>query len=79
MYNQPTAQFYRVTTDNRFPYRIYVHCRTTAPIRIFHRTDRGNISERDWEETAGAESGWLAVDPKNNDIVYGGNYAGLMK
>ncbi len=79
MNNQPTAQFYRVTTDNHFPYRIYGAQQDNSTVRILHRTEEGSIGERDWEETAGAESGWLAVDPQNNDIVYGGNYAGLIE
>ena len=78
MDNQPTAQFYRVTTDNYFPYRIYGAQQDNSTVRIFHRTEGGSIGERDWETTAGFESGWLAVDPKDNDIVYGGNYAGLI-
>ncbi len=77
-YNQPTAQFYRVTTDNNFPYRIYGAQQDNSTVRIYHRTEGGSIGERDWEETAGAESGWLAVDPNDNDIVYGGNYAGFI-
>jgi len=75
-YNQPTAQFYRVTTDNHFPYRIYGAQQDNSTVRIFHRTEGGSIGEKDWEETAGAESGWLAPDPKNSDIVFGGNYGG---
>lgn len=77
-YNQPTAQFYRVTTDNHFPYRIYGAQQDNSTVRILHRTEGGSIGERDWETTAGAESGWLAPDPKNNDIVYGGNYGGYI-
>ena len=77
-HNQPTAQFYRVTTDNYFPYRIYGAQQDNSTVRIFHRTESGSIGEKDWEETAGAESGWLAVDPKDNDIVYGGNYGGFI-
>ncbi|MEW6509128.1 MAG: glycosyl hydrolase [Bacteroidota bacterium] len=75
-FNQPTAQFYRVTTDNYFPYRIYGAQQDNSTVRIFHRTEGSNIGESDWETTAGAESGWLAPDPKNNDIVFGGNYGG---
>lgn len=77
--NQPTAQFYRVTTDNHFPYRIYGAQQDNSTIRIAHRTDGNSIGERDWEETAGGESGHLAVDPRNNDIVYGGSYDGLLE
>ena len=77
-YNQPTAQFYRVTTDNAFPYRIYGAQQDNSTVRIYHRTEGGSIGESDWESTAGFESGWLAVDPNDNDIVYGGNYGGFI-
>ena len=77
-YNQPTAQFYRVTTDNAFPYRIYVAQQDNSTIRVRHRSDGRNISEDDWEETAGGESAHIAVDPNNNDIVYGGSYGGFL-
>ena len=77
-YNQPTAQFYRVTTDNDFPFRIYAAQQDNSTIRIKHRSDGGSISEDDWEETAGGESAHIAVDPLNNDIVYGGSYGGFL-
>lgn len=77
--NQPTAQHYRVTTDNNFPYRIYGAQQDNSTQRILHRTDGGSIGERDWDVSAGGESGWLAVDPTNNDIVYGGSYDGLLE
>lgn len=77
-YNQPTAQFYRVVTDNHFPYRIYGAQQDNSTIRILHRTDGWSITERDWEPTAGSESGHLAVDPRDNDVVYGGNYGGYL-
>ena len=77
-HNQPTSQFYRVTTDNHFPYRIYAAQQDNSTIRISHRTDGWSISEDDWEETAGGESAHIAVDPKNDDIVYGGSYDGFL-
>lgn len=77
-YNQPTAQFYRVTTDNNFPYRIYGAQQDNSTVRILHRTSGNSITERDWEPTAGGESAHLAPDPDNNDIVYGGTYKGYM-
>ncbi len=77
-HNQPTAQFYRVTTDNSFPYRIYGAQQDNSTVRIAHRTDGYSIGERDWESTAGGESGHIAVDPTNNDIVYGGSYDGYL-
>lgn len=78
-FNQPTAQFYRVTTDNHFPYRIYGAQQDNSTLRISHRNEGSGITEEDWEESAGSESGWLAVDPLDNDIVYGGNYGGLLQ
>ena len=77
-YNQPTAQFYRVTTDNAFPYRIYVAQQDNSTIRIKHRSEGRSISESDWERTAGGESAHIAVDPENNEIVYGGSYDGFL-
>lgn len=77
-FNQPTAQFYRVTTDNAFPYRIYGAQQDNSTIRIKHRSNSRSITANDWESTAGGESAHLAPDPKNNNIVYGGTYKGYM-
>jgi len=77
-YNQPTMQFYRVATDDHFPYRIYGAQQDNTSIRVLHRSDGIAISERDWEVTAGGESAYHAIDPDNNDIVYGGNYKGYL-
>ncbi|MFT6940013.1 MAG: photosystem II stability/assembly factor-like uncharacterized protein [Cyclobacteriaceae bacterium] len=77
-HNQPTSQFYRVTTDNSFPYRIYGAQQDNSAIRIANRTSGNAITERDWESTTGGESAHLAPDPDNNDIVYGGTYKGYM-
>ena len=77
-YNQPTAQFYRVTTDDSFPYRIYVAQQDNSTIRIKHRSDGYSIDDDDWEPTAGGESAHIAIDPNNNDIVYGGSYGGYL-
>tara|TARA_X000000950_G_scaffold242074_1_gene296117 strand:+ start:9066 stop:12182 length:3117 start_codon:yes stop_codon:yes gene_type:complete len=77
-HNQPTAQFYRVTTDNSFPYRIYAAQQDNSTIRINHRSDGSYIDESDWEPSAGGESAHIAVDPNDNDIVYGGSYGGYL-
>jgi photosystem II stability/assembly factor-like uncharacterized protein len=77
-HNQPTVQFYRVTTDNHFPYRIYGAQQDNSTIRISHRTNGQFITESDWESTAGGESAHIAVDPNDNDIVYGGSYGGFL-
>lgn len=78
MNNQPTSQFYRVTTDNHFPYRILAAQQDNSTIRISHRTSGQYITASNWEETAGGESAHIAVDPLNDDIVYGGSYGGLL-
>jgi len=77
-YNQPTAQFYRVTTDNHFPYRIYAAQQDNSTIRIAHRTSSSEINDSHYESTAGGESAHIAVDPLNNEIVYGGSYGGYL-
>ncbi|MCS7018065.1 MAG: glycosyl hydrolase [Cytophagales bacterium] len=79
-HNQPTAQFYRVTTDNHFPYRIYGAQQDNTTLRIAHRSfGNSGITEKDWEETAGGESGHIAVHPQNSDIVFGGSYGGFLE
>ena len=76
--NQPTAQFYRVSTDNHFPYRILGAQQDNSTVRILSRSDGGQITTDDWQTTAGAESGYVVADPLNPDIVYGGNYSGYL-
>lgn len=77
-YNQPTAQFYRVTTDNAFPYRIYAAQQDNSTIRIQHRSTGRALDEAHWEPTAGGESAHIAIDPLNDEIVYGGSYGGYL-
>ena len=77
-HNQPTAQFYRVTTDDSFPFRIYVAQQDNSTLRVNYRSSGEGISEDDWEPTAGGESAHLAIDPLDNDIVYGGSYGGYL-
>ena len=77
--NQPTAQIYRVTTDNSVPYRILGAQQDNSALRIRSRSaSPAGITEADWEPTAGAESGFIVADPLNPDIVYGGNYGGYI-
>lgn len=76
--NQPTAQIYRVSTDNSFPYRILGAQQDNTSLRIKSRTFGPAITDRDWEPTAGFESGYIVADPLNPDIVYGGNYDGYL-
>ena len=77
--NQPTAQFYRVSTDNAFPYRLLGGQQDNSAVRIRHRsTSGGGISEDEWDETAGGESGHIVAKPDDPDIVFGGSYGGYL-
>lgn len=76
--NQPTAQFYRVSTDNAYPYRILGAQQDNSTVRIRSKTNGPGITQRDWDITAGSESGYVQADPQNPDIVYGGNYGGYL-
>ena len=76
--NQPTAQFYRLSVDTDFPYHILGPQQDNSAVRIRHRTGGGSIGMRDWEVTAGGESGYIVADPTNPDVVYGGSYGGLL-
>jgi photosystem II stability/assembly factor-like uncharacterized protein len=76
--NQPTAQFYRVTTDNAFPYRLLGAQQDNSAVRIRHRSTDSGIGFRDWEETAGGESGHIVAKPDDPDVVFGGSYGGYL-
>jgi photosystem II stability/assembly factor-like uncharacterized protein len=76
--NQPTAQFYRLSTDNHYPYRILGAQQDNTTVRILSRSDGNEITQDDWQTTAGAESGYVVADPLNPDVVYGGNYGGYL-
>jgi photosystem II stability/assembly factor-like uncharacterized protein len=69
-YNQPTAQLYHVTTDDRFPYTVYGSQQDSGGAAVVSRTDHGQITPRDWFPASGSESGQMAIDPKDNDILY---------
>lgn len=76
----PTSQFYHISLDNDFPYRLYGAQQDNSSIRIRSRnTDGFGINRQDWEVVTGGESGYVVADPKNNDIVYGGNYMGELE
>ncbi|MGE0104027.1 MAG: WD40/YVTN/BNR-like repeat-containing protein [Blastocatellales bacterium] len=76
--DQATAQFYRVALDNDFPYHVYGAQQDNSTVRILSRTSGFGITANDWQESAGAESGWLAPHPKDSNIVFGGNYGGYI-
>jgi photosystem II stability/assembly factor-like uncharacterized protein len=77
--NQPTAQFYRVALDSDYPYHVYGAQQDNTTVRIASRGDGfGGIGEHDWYSVGGGESGWIAPDPRNSQIVYAGSYDGYL-
>src|SRR5690242_332578 len=70
-YNQPTAQFYHVTTDNRFPYWVYGAQQESGSAATLSRSDFGEITFRDWRLPGIFEYGDIAVDPLDPNVVYG--------
>ena len=76
--NQPTAQFYHVTTDDYFPYRVYGAQQDNSTVRIASRTTGSGIDKPDWHSVGGGESGHIAARHDNPDIVYAGSYGGLI-
>jgi photosystem II stability/assembly factor-like uncharacterized protein len=76
--NQPTAQFYRVTLDEDFPYHVYGAQQDNSTVRIASRTLSGGITAADFYDVGGGESGWIAPDPRNSEVVYAGSYGNLI-
>ena len=74
--NQPTGQFYRLATDNRFPYYIYTAQQDNSTVAIPHRTMDVGIGSDDWYPVSGGESAFLTFDPDDPELVYGGSYLG---
>jgi photosystem II stability/assembly factor-like uncharacterized protein len=71
-YNQPTAQFYHVSTDNAFPYNVYGGQQESGSVGIASRSNDGNISFREWHPVGVEEYGYIAADPSDPNIIYGG-------
>jgi len=71
-YNQPTAQFYHVSTDNAFPYNVYGGQQESGSVGIASRGNDGNISYREWHPVGVEEYGYVAADPNDPNIIYGG-------
>ncbi|MCB9509700.1 MAG: glycoside hydrolase [Deferribacteres bacterium] len=71
-YNQPTAQLYHVSTDNQFPYWVYGGQQESGAIGIASRSNGGQISFRDWVGIGSDEYAYVAPDPLNPDLIYGG-------
>jgi photosystem II stability/assembly factor-like uncharacterized protein len=78
LYNQPTAEIYRLTVDNQFPYRVYGAQQDNSTISVPSRNPGGLTPYENWYDVGGCESGHIAVDPRNPDIVYAGCYGGYI-
>lgn len=74
--NQPTGQFYRVTVDDRFPYRVYGAQQDNTTVAIASRARGREIGREEWHTVGGCESGWIAPKPGEPDVVYAGCYGG---
>jgi photosystem II stability/assembly factor-like uncharacterized protein len=75
-YNQPTAQFYHVITDNRFPYWVYGGQQESGSVGIASRGNDGEITFRDWHPVGVEEYGYVAPDPLDPNIIYGASRDG---
>ncbi|HLW82616.1 MAG TPA: hypothetical protein VKS20_11320 [Candidatus Acidoferrales bacterium] len=76
--NQPTAEFYHVSTDDRFNYYVYGAQQDNSTVAIASRTDGFDIGDKDWYDVGGGESGFVIPDPKDPNVVYAGSYDGLI-
>jgi photosystem II stability/assembly factor-like uncharacterized protein len=76
--NQPTSQFYRVLTDNQFPYKVYGGQQDNSSVVTASRTDGPGIGWKDWAASAGCECSTLAIDQEDPEVVYGTCYQGII-
>ncbi len=71
-YNQPTAQFYHVSTDNAFPYNVYGGQQESGSVGIASRGNDGQVTFREWHPVGAEEYGYVAADPLHPNLIYGG-------
>ena len=76
--NQPTSEFYRVSVDNQFPYRVYGAQQDNSTMSVASRPQGGLTPYQDWYAVGGGESGHIAVDPNNPNLIYAGTYIGVI-
>ncbi len=77
-FNQPTGQFYRVSTDNDLPYHLYAPQQDSGSVVVPNRSDFGLITYRDWYSSGAFESGFIAPDPLNPNFVYSIGWYGVV-
>jgi len=78
IYNQPTMEFYHVTVDNQTPYRLYGAQQDNSTISVPSRSKLAAITQPDTYEVGGGESGYIAVRPDDPNIIFAGNFAGVI-
>ncbi|HKN33656.1 MAG TPA: hypothetical protein VJX16_10490 [Terriglobales bacterium] len=79
-YNQPTAQLYHVVTDHQFPYVVYGTQQDSGSAAVLSRTDHAQITPRDWFPAGPSESGYMALDPNDPNLIYlGSSYGGVAR
>ena len=76
--NQPTAQFYHVIADDRYPYDLYGAQQDNSTVAIASAGEEGAIGRQDWYPVGGGESGYIAPYPPDANVVYAGSYDGLI-
>ncbi len=74
--NQPTSEFYRVSVDNQYPYRLYAGQQDNTTISVSSKNPGGLTAFQDWFSVGGSECGDVAVDPRDPNIIYAGSYSG---
>jgi photosystem II stability/assembly factor-like uncharacterized protein len=77
-YNQPTGQFYRISTDRSFPYRLYASQQDSGSVSVPNRSDFGWITYRDWFPTGSFESAFIAADPLDPSNIYSIGWYGVI-
>ncbi|HZD33252.1 MAG TPA: hypothetical protein VE779_16500, partial [Candidatus Angelobacter sp.] len=79
-FNQPTGQFYHVATDNNFPYTVFGAQQDSESAGVLSRADHGHITAMDWFVIGSGESGWIVVDPDDQNILYASEtYGGVTR
>ena len=78
LYNQPTAEFYHVTVDNRVPYRVYGAQQDNTTMSVPSQSNFDAITFTEWYEIGGGESGYIAVRPDDPNVIYAGSMQGYL-
>lgn len=78
LFNQPTAEIYRVAVDNAFPYRVYGCQQDNSSISVSSAVRGGSSYMQDWIHVGGGEAGHVSVNPQNPNIIYAGEYTGII-